>query len=63
MKKILVWVLLLSLCLGLFAGCTAKEVEPDTTEKVSDTQPENSKASAVNALAYLKKDPNTANKT
>ena len=60
MKKYLAWLLLLTLCLSMFAGCDTSE--PDTTEKkeevvtteATEPQVEDSKASAVNALAYVK---------
>ena len=59
MKKILAWVLLLALCMSLFAGCNTQE--PETTEKVevateevTEPQVDDSKANPANALAYVK---------
>ena len=53
MKKVLSWVLLLTLCLSLFAGCANQETTPTetpTTEPVVEVDPNG----AANALAYVK---------
>ena len=53
MRKVLAWVLLLTLCLGLFAGCGDQEPQPTetpTTEPVVEVDPNG----AANALAYVK---------
>ena len=40
MKKILSWILIFTLCLGLFAGCGSNEDENPTTQPtISETQP------------------------
>ena len=37
MKRVIAWVLLLTMCLGLFAGCRQNEETPTTTVNVVDT--------------------------
>ena len=51
MKKVLAWVLLLTLVLGLFAGC--KRNKPEVTEP-QETTPVVEAASADDAIEYLK---------
>ena len=51
MKKVLVWVLLLTLVLGSFAGC--KNKQPEVTEPQA-TEPPVAVAGAADAIEYLK---------
>ena len=49
MKRILAWVLVLVMALGLFAGCKKQEEAPTTTQPVQEEV-----ISANDAMAYLK---------
>ncbi len=48
MKRVIAWVLLLTMCLGLFAGCRQNEENPTTSVNVVDT------TDLESALEYIK---------